>query len=891
MMTPLPYHNSYTEHLVMIAMTIAVLCLLLWDGKIALAQSAADPLAGQKLLTTDAPDKQPSPTSLRVDTDPSRSSCTIVSAAADSYLRGPDLAHEQVTADGSHTAARPWPVCTIRPGDRLNVAFQLVSAEGKPIRNRVVSLFLEGKKVRQVRTDEFGFATFPTRLDLPINTYLLQAVYKGSSALAAAEAVVLLVVAPIQVTIHVIPPLAGIRFTLNQREFVSDEKGIAQITVNSPGAYALELLTTAEDRGDYRIKFERWRAEIFDHKHIVDLPEAEPLEVGFMVSYPVYETFTDIDNNPVDPDRILSFSYLSSHGALITLDKHEPHWVEANRVMRRRYGLEKVPIQYSLMSVMVDGTNVVNRKQQRFFAESPNAHWPISLIFYSAKFSPQDALFGSRIGSGIELEYPDGNIVFHPADKQGTVALTGLARGEYKVQAVGARGMAPVTPVAITRFQDVPLLVISWLDMGIGLSLGLLLAFTLLFVGRPQLLWLLHPRTLVTSGRTALLQSTHLHLLKIIMLGGITLLLFSGCQAAPATATVDPTQQALARYRDATARPPVLAYYYIWFDPTSWDRAKGDYPLLGRYSSYDRSVMRQHIRWAKAAGIDGFIVSWKSSDKLNERLASLAEIAVQEAFKLALLYQGLDFAREPISTEKIASDLDYFVATYAHHPAFALFKQPLVIWGGTWAYSREEIAAVIAPVHAALLILASERNIDGYTRLIGLVDGDAYYWGAVNPDTYPNYPGKLIEMGAFIHTHNGLWIAPAAPGFDARLVGGKRVVERADGAMFKRQLAGAIQSTPDAVGIISWNEFSENSHIEPSEAYGMRYLQIMGEVGGMDPGQLDAGSWASERRSPVSLAYGLPAALIMTTIFAASLLFLVQRRQRAAVQSTEMSKS
>src|SRR5437868_9901085 len=23
---------------------------------------------------------------------------------------------------------------------------------------------------------------------------------------------------------------------------------------------------------------------------------------------------------------------------------------------------------------------------------------------------------------------------------------------------------------------------------------------------------------------------------------------------------------------------PVLAYYYIWFDPQSWDRAKKDYP-------------------------------------------------------------------------------------------------------------------------------------------------------------------------------------------------------------------------------------------------------------------------------------------------------------------------
>ena len=47
---------------------------------------------------------------------------------------------------------------------------------------------------------------------------------------------------------------------------------------------------------------------------------------------------------------------------------------------------------------------------------------------------------------------------------------------------------------------------------------------------------------------------------------------------------------------------PVLAYYYIWFNPTSWKRAKIDYPLLGRYSSDDEVVMAEHVRMAQEAG-------------------------------------------------------------------------------------------------------------------------------------------------------------------------------------------------------------------------------------------------------------------------------------------------
>ena len=37
----------------------------------------------------------------------------------------------------------------------------------------------------------------------------------------------------------------------------------------------------------------------------------------------------------------------------------------------------------------------------------------------------------------------------------------------------------------------------------------------------------------------------------------------------------------------------------------------------------------------------------------------------------------------------------------------------------------------------------------------------------------------------------------------------------------------AISSRPAAVGVISWNEFSENTHVEPSKAYGNRYLDVL----------------------------------------------------------------
>ena len=272
---------------------------------------------------------------------------------------------------------------------------------------------------------------------------------------------------------------------------------------------------------------------------------------------------------------------------------------------------------------------------------------------------------------------------------------------------------------------------------------------------------------------------------------------------------------------------PVLAYYYIWFDTQSWDRAKTDYPLLGRYSSSNVDVMRQHIRWAKDSGITGFIVSWKSTEKLNERLEKLIQVANEENFKLAIIYQGLDFQRDPLPVEQVDADLSYFIEHYAEDQAFYLYDKPLVIWSGTWEFSREEVERVVPGKRDHIFILASERNVDGYTRLADLVDGDAYYWSSVNPDTFPGYPEKLKAMSDVVHASGGLWIAPAAPGFDARLIGGTTIVDRKNGKTLQVQFNTAMQSSPDAIGLISWNEFSENSHIEPSENYGDRYLKVL----------------------------------------------------------------
>lgn len=360
------------------------------------------------------------------------------------------------------------------------------------------------------------------------------------------------------------------------------------------------------------------------------------------------------------------------------------------------------------------------------------------------------------------------------------------------------------------------------------------------------------------------------HLTRPLLVLLIAAASLAGCSTAAASADAEPS--------------PVYAYYYIWFDPSSWNRAKTDYPALGRYSSDERSVMRRHIRWAKAAGIEGFIVSWKSTPTLDPRLAKLVEVARQERFKLALIYQGLDFEREPLPVARIAHDLELFRTRYGREGVFRRFGKPLVIWSGTWRFSPAEVAGVTGPLRSDLQILASQRNEQDYNRLAPFVDGNAYYWSSVNPRTYPGYDQKLEAMGRAVHRRRGLWIAPAAPGFDARLVGGTTEVPRRGGETLRRELDAATGSSPDVIGLISWNEFSENSHVEPSIRHGSRYLEVLADARGA---RIDIDSDLDSSVSPRSgRAYGpaLLGALLALTLGATLVLAkrrLVDRRAAA----------
>ena len=70
-------------------------------------------------------------------------------------------------------------------------------------------------------------------------------------------------------------------------------------------------------------------------------------------------------------------------------------------------------------------------------------------------------------------------------------------------------------------------------------------------------------------------------------------------------------------------------------------------------------------------------------------------------------------------------------------------------------FSEEEISEVTTGRRNVLYILASERNINRYSGLQSNIDGNAYYWSSVNPETFPGYLEKLTTMSEKVHETGG----------------------------------------------------------------------------------------------------------------------------------------
>jgi hypothetical protein len=277
----------------------------------------------------------------------------------------------------------------------------------------------------------------------------------------------------------------------------------------------------------------------------------------------------------------------------------------------------------------------------------------------------------------------------------------------------------------------------------------------------------------------------------------------------------------------------VLAFYYTWFDEHSWGANRVPDQPQTLYASRDRGAIARHIDQAKGAGIDAFVVSWYGprvdGNQTETNLRAILDEAAARGFRVAVdLEVTSPFLSSPGDVQQALRTL---LDTHAQHPAYLRSggKPVVFFWRqqrydlGTWAAIR----AAVDPEHRSLWI---EEGVD--VAPLSVFDGHHLYSVTWNPPTDLAYTAtkfarRVRDQAARLGASK-VYAATVMPGYDDRKTGRGNAfaVSRGDGAYYERSWRAAIGSAPDWIIITSFNEWPEGTYIEPSQAYGSRYLDM-----------------------------------------------------------------
>jgi glycoprotein endo-alpha-1,2-mannosidase len=300
----------------------------------------------------------------------------------------------------------------------------------------------------------------------------------------------------------------------------------------------------------------------------------------------------------------------------------------------------------------------------------------------------------------------------------------------------------------------------------------------------------------------------------------------------------------------------VLAFYYPWYGipegpggagrTVHWgkiDAANHDiaasthYPALGAYDSHDPAVIDQHCRWAKAAHIDTFIVSWWGHGDYTDRaMPKILDGCKQHGLTACIYYETVP---KPQTAEAAAQDIIKVLEEYGSHEAHLKVDGKPVVF----IYGRA----------------VGELGLTGWLEAVKLIKA-GYKGGAVILGDQFSYGSARVFDG--VHTYNtagslaslsldgvetwtsgtyGSWVQLAdqagkistitvIPGYDdTKIRKPGLAVDRFDGNLYRIQWQRAIAADPHWVLVTTFNEWHEGSEIEPSLQFGQKYLDLTTE--------------------------------------------------------------
>jgi Glycosyl hydrolase family 99 len=288
----------------------------------------------------------------------------------------------------------------------------------------------------------------------------------------------------------------------------------------------------------------------------------------------------------------------------------------------------------------------------------------------------------------------------------------------------------------------------------------------------------------------------------------------------------------------------VLAFFYPWWDLSGWSSPLFSDMPLQPYSTDNPEDLARVMTQARTAGLDGLVVSWAGKDFNGQidhrRMLACLSAAKTAGTKIAALFETtvanpehVDGIADPQTVFRWLVDIVDDYATRAEY--LRVGSRPVVLAYAAQRMSQAGWADALARLRATgrdVLLIGEGIN----AMRLGALDGQFFY--ASN-----DYQGDAIRefdriQSLSVRTYHLLpndmgrrriWVATVSPGYDdSQLKDGRvpRATDREGGRYYTRQWQAAVDMRADWIVVTSWNEWLENTEIEPSVRYGDLYLRM-----------------------------------------------------------------
>ncbi len=275
------------------------------------------------------------------------------------------------------------------------------------------------------------------------------------------------------VTLHVytVPPEPGVTLLFDGQRVTTDAAGVA--IINTPYRLTGHTLTLVRpewtsDDGRIQTKFTVWRSPVPEQKHSPTLTHLilrrnHAIQLGFRVSYQLDFSFVTPGNQSVPSSRIGGVQLRADGGYISSVKGGQTIRLLGVQPVEEASALVAHTVNYTLQSVIVDGSNVVNVGQQRVYpTRQQSAKFVLQLR--QLTITAHDRFFGMHIGRDVVVTYPNGRRIIYRFNRAHQVVLTNLARGRYQVRIDGA-GFLTSQAVVLSRNQIVNMPVLTWTDI------------------------------------------------------------------------------------------------------------------------------------------------------------------------------------------------------------------------------------------------------------------------------------------------------------------------------------------------------------------------------------------------------------------------------------------